>query len=161
VASVVVLTRVPGKKVATWRSWSAPPQKPRGPSLDTGRMRGIPSSASLGLTVRLLSSRNGGSTAQIYQLWRRKKTGATDLDCRAIIDLGLVLWEGCRESRRCSRDTYPESYIIKYTSIRRKQMERNRGVPQSPYRICKREHRCRANVAHTTQSRPVFKGKSP
>ena len=29
------------------------------------------------------------------------------------------LWEGCRESRRCSRDTYPESYIIKYTSIRR------------------------------------------
>ena len=29
------------------------------------------------------------------------------------------LWEGYRESRRCSRDTYPESYITKYTSIRR------------------------------------------
>ena len=29
------------------------------------------------------------------------------------------LWEGCRESRRCSRDTYPESYITKYTSIQR------------------------------------------
>ena len=29
-------------------------------------------------------------------------------------------WEGCRESRRCSRDTYSESYITKYTSIRRK-----------------------------------------
>ena len=29
------------------------------------------------------------------------------------------LWEGCRKSRRCSRDTYPESYITKYTSIRR------------------------------------------
>ena len=29
------------------------------------------------------------------------------------------LWEGCRESRRCSRDTYPESYVTKYTSIRR------------------------------------------
>jgi len=28
-------------------------------------------------------------------------------------------WEGCRESRRCSRDTYPDSYITKYTSIRR------------------------------------------
>ena len=28
------------------------------------------------------------------------------------------LWEGCRKSRRCSRDTYPESYITKYTSIR-------------------------------------------
>ena len=29
------------------------------------------------------------------------------------------LWEVYRESRRCSRDTYPESYITKYTSIRR------------------------------------------
>jgi len=29
-----------------------------------------------------------------------------------------VGWEGCRESRRCSRDTYSESYITKYTSIR-------------------------------------------
>ena len=29
------------------------------------------------------------------------------------------LWEGYPESRRCSRDTYPESYITKYTSIRR------------------------------------------
>jgi len=29
------------------------------------------------------------------------------------------LWEGCRESRRYSRETYPESYITKYTSIRR------------------------------------------
>ena len=25
-------------------------------------------------------------------------------------DSGLPLWEGCRESRKCSRDTYPESY---------------------------------------------------
>jgi len=29
------------------------------------------------------------------------------------------VWEGCRESRRCSRNTYPESYITQYTSIRR------------------------------------------
>ena len=29
------------------------------------------------------------------------------------------LWEGYNESRRCSRDTYPESYITKNTSIRR------------------------------------------
>jgi len=28
------------------------------------------------------------------------------------------LWEGCRKSRNCSRDTYPELYITKYTSIR-------------------------------------------
>ena len=42
-------------------------------------------------------------------------------------DSGLVfqaidsgpLWEGYHESRRCSRDTYPESYITKYTRIRR------------------------------------------
>ena len=32
---------------------------------------------------------------------------------------GISFWEGCRESRRCSRDTYPESHITKYTSIRR------------------------------------------
>ena len=31
----------------------------------------------------------------------------------------LCLWEGCRESRRCSRVTYPESCITKYTSTRR------------------------------------------
>ena len=28
-------------------------------------------------------------------------------------------WEGCRKSRRCLRDTYPESHITKNTSIRR------------------------------------------
>jgi len=44
----------------------------------------------------------------------------------AVIDPGLVgstdfdSWEGCRESRRCSRDTYPDSYVTRYTSIRRK-----------------------------------------
>jgi len=30
-----------------------------------------------------------------------------------------LLTLGYRESRRCSRDTYPESYITEYTSIRR------------------------------------------
>ena len=29
------------------------------------------------------------------------------------------LWEGYHESRKCSRDTYPGSYITKYTGIRR------------------------------------------
>ena len=28
-----------------------------------------------------------------------------------------LLWEGFRESRRCSRDTYPESYIAEYILI--------------------------------------------
>ena len=34
-----------------------------------------------------------------------------------VIDSG---WKGYHESRRCSRDTYPESYTTKYPSIRRK-----------------------------------------
>ena len=29
------------------------------------------------------------------------------------------IWEGYHESRRCSRDTYPESYITNDTRIRR------------------------------------------
>jgi len=44
-------------------------------------------------------------------------------DFNALIDSGLVgstaFWEGYRESRRCSRDSYPESYITKYTIVRR------------------------------------------
>ena len=30
--------------------------------------------------------------------------------------LAGLLWEGYRERRRCSRDTYPESYITNYTN---------------------------------------------
>ena len=37
------------------------------------------------------------------------------------------LSEGYHESRRCSRDTYPESYITKYTSIRRKKTDSSRA----------------------------------
>ena len=33
-----------------------------------------------------------------------------------------LTWDGCRESRRCSRDTNPESYITKHTSIRRQKL---------------------------------------
>ena len=33
--------------------------------------------------------------------------------------VGSTDWKGCRESRRCSRDTYPGSYITKHTSLRR------------------------------------------
>jgi len=42
------------------------------------------------------------------------------LGLRAVIDPGLAgSLGGYHDSRRCSRDTYPESYITKYTSIRR------------------------------------------
>ena len=35
-----------------------------------------------------------------------------------VIDSGLVgIWGGFRESIRCSRDTYQESYITEYTSV--------------------------------------------
>jgi len=44
---------------------------------------------------------------------------------------GLCIWEGCHESRRCSRDTYPESYITKYTGIRRIQSTSGCGNPLS------------------------------
>ena len=40
-----------------------------------------------------------------------------------VMDSGSVSFtdfgEGYHESKRCSRDTYPESYITKYTNIRR------------------------------------------
>ena len=44
--------------------------------------------------------------------------------CRDRLRVGWLngfsfLWEGYHERRRCSRDTYPESYIAKYTIIRR------------------------------------------
>ena len=38
------------------------------------------------------------------------------------------LWEGCGESRRCSRDIYPESNTNKHTSKRRVNSARNRVV---------------------------------
>jgi hypothetical protein len=39
-----------------------------------------------------------------------------------VLDSGCDrLWERCRKSRRCSRDTFPESYTTKNNSIRRKE----------------------------------------
>ena len=38
------------------------------------------------------------------------------------VNSGDGLWEGYHESKRYSRDTYPESYFTKYTSIRRLQV---------------------------------------
>ena len=49
------------------------------------------------------------------------KTVRTRVRSQLSDDHALVgpLWEGYHESKRCSIDTHPESYIIKYTSIRR------------------------------------------
>jgi len=58
-----------------------------------------------------------------------------------LIDSGSPLWEGYHESRGCSRDTYPESHITKYTSIRRLkaclvQSGRRRGSVEAREPLC-------------------------
>jgi len=68
-------------------------------------------------------------TAHVGQsvFWERISALTFGLDWRngfeahASRDHTLVgpLWEGYHESKTCSRDTYPESYVTKYTSIRR------------------------------------------
>ena len=40
-----------------------------------------------------------------------------------ILHAPYSLWEGYHESRRCSRDTYLESYTTKYTSIRKQSLK--------------------------------------
>ena len=63
---------------------------------------GLPKVASRPLSYRHSSFCGSGSES-----FRNKA------DCR------FAFWEGYHESRRCSRDTYPESCIAKYTSMRR------------------------------------------
>ena len=64
--------------------------------------------------------RSHGSENAIFRGKKGRDNGPCPLAYRffftMIIDSGLV---GCRESRRFSRDTYPESYITKHTSLRR------------------------------------------
>ena len=50
-------------------------------------------------------------------------------------------WEGCRESRRCSRDTHSESYITPDTSVRRYNLSKccffaRQGPTPTPSRSC-------------------------
>ena len=42
-----------------------------------------------------------------------------ELICASACKQNLIIWEGYHESGRCLRDTYPESYITTFTSIRR------------------------------------------
>jgi len=59
-----------------------------------------------------------------------------------------AFWEGFRESRRCSRDTYPESYITEYTQytkIRICGFERRRDtLTPGPRRKLASGGRCKA-----------------
>ena len=90
-----------------------------------------PSLDALSLRSDVISSKKIHSLLHMFSL--REGTGMRALLLK-LIDSGLVgstdfhsshpqghepLWEGYHESRRCTRDTYPESYITKYTSIRR------------------------------------------
>ena len=81
-----------------------------------------------GFGFRVWRYRSFSATPRIWSFWafaREKAFAAiTPITCLGVVDSGLagstdLDWEGCRESRRCSMDTYPESYITKYTSIRR------------------------------------------
>ena len=63
------------------------------------------------LLYRAVRARAGGVLARLTVL--------TDYDRLRVGWLNGPFWKGYHESRRCSRHTYPESYITKYTSIRR------------------------------------------
>ena len=45
-----------------------------------------------------------------------------------LVRFSLWFWEGYHKSRRCSRDTYLESYITKYTRILRKTSAGSNGT---------------------------------
>jgi len=73
------------------------------------------------------------SEVTLYTIWSAPPTAtsASPYHCRASMAhtrqskpgsgrlSGDRLRKGCCESRRCSRDTYPETYITQYTSIQR------------------------------------------
>ena len=87
--------------------------------------------------------------------YKRKKASSdipSSSSCiTTVIDPGLaqrifihhIHWEGYRESRRCSRDTYPESYFTKYTSIR----SQTRGRLNEPTRCFSQPARRLSGVA--------------
>ena len=63
------------------------------------------------------------------------------VSCPWVIDSGLVgstdfLWEEFRESKRCSRDTYPESYHRVYFDIRRSIEMRKDTLSASGWPAC-------------------------
>jgi len=75
------------------------------------------------VTVRIPLSRQGYlSSCSFSRVGRDEKraSGASRQNTPITEQKGVCdSEEGYRESRRCSRDTYPESNITKYTSIRR------------------------------------------
>jgi len=64
-----------------------------------------------------------GSALLVFRKHLKYKS-TVHLRLNVFIDSG-PLWEGYHESRRCSRDTYPESHITKYTTYTKINEERN------------------------------------
>ena len=78
----------------------------------------------VGLVSGLKSSGNKGfrmqcSVCKFHAVRRVQGRGGVLRDL-AHSSVPTFCCEGCRESRRCSRNTYPESYTTWYTSMRRK-----------------------------------------
>jgi len=79
----------------------------------------------LGLRVEGLGSMISVERFRVSSVGKREPYNrVTPPVLQGVIDSGLVgstdfHWEGYHESRRCFRDTYPESYIARYTNIRR------------------------------------------
>ena len=94
-----------------------------GVSRTTPRIRRTASNARCCPSVHLFDESVPGVDCVIFAINRFGRTvraGGTFLRARSS-DRLRVGWEGYHESRRCKRDTYPESCITKYTSIRRNQ----------------------------------------
>ena len=78
-------------------------------ALNVGAWTRLSSSVLVGLPKHYLSrgavqqDRCSGFALQVRAFW-------------SVLD---SLWAGFRESRKCSRDTYPESYITKFTTYTR------------------------------------------
>ena len=78
-------------------------------------------------------------------------------------DFLSVCWEGFRESRRCSGDTYPESYITEYTSCTKNIVSRAvashrrpRGAPSDTF-----ETQTSQPHAHPYKGTSLIRNSSP
>ena len=72
----------------------------------------------VGVGTVLLRTRQRGSRCAHWSRPHTTKFRTEEAHASRDHTLAVPLWEGCGESRRCSRDTYSKSYITNHTSIR-------------------------------------------
>ena len=75
--------------------------------------------------IDLLPLRSDAAPSHPFSLFLSLRIHISDHQCRAFNSHGFSpavdrLWKECREGRRCSRDTHPESYIPRDASVRRR-----------------------------------------